>query len=332
MQDEGSIPPSAHFRLERLASGVHVAIARDGGGATGNAGIVDLGERTLIFDTFETPQAARDLRAAAELLTGRTPTIVINSHAHPDHWFGNQVFENCANVITTDVAREEMPVFAAEIVSFQNNPAELAAYVEEERVRLRLETDGRGRSMLQASVTRWQHILDSLPTMLPRLPDQTFDSELTLYGSLRSAELYALGDGHTAGDCFLVLPEEKIAFVGDLGFFHGEPFLLGSHPQAWLQQLETLMGSEIERFVPGHGPVGGKGDLELEAEYIQVLMLRVRDAIVHGEGVEAVLEQPLPEPYDLWSIDGLPAEVSVGYLYELMSGEGEAEDDSIRVI
>jgi hypothetical protein len=44
-----------------------------------------------------------------------------------------------------------------------------------------------------------------------------------------------------------------------------------------------------------------------------------------------VLEQPLPEPYDVWSVDGLPAEVSVGYLYELMSGEGEDEGESIRL-
>jgi cyclase len=331
MQLERPLPANAHFRIEQLAPGVYAAIAQQGGGATGNGGIIDLGDRTLIFDTFETPLAAAELRAAAEQLTGCTPATVINSHAHPDHWFGNQVFEDCATIIATEIAREEMPVFAAEIEAFRQDPAELIAYVEEERERLREETETRSRSALEASVARWQHVLDSLPTMALRLPDQTFDSELTLYGAERVAELYALGEGHTAGDCFLVLPEEKIAFIGDLGFFQGEPFILGSHPQGWLTQLETLIGSDIERFVPGHGPVGGKEDLELQAEYMQVLMLRVRQAVLEGESVEAVLEQPLPEPYDVWSVDGLPAEVSVGYLYELMSGEGEDEGESIRL-
>ncbi len=331
MRSERPLPSSTHFRIEQLAPGVYAAIAQQGGGATGNAGIIDLGDRTLIFDTFETPLAARELRAAAERLTGRTPATVINSHAHPDHWFGNQVFEDCATIIATEIAREEMPVFAQEIEAFQQNPAELIAYIEEERERLDAETEARSRATLQASVARWEHVLGSLPSMALRLPDQTFDSELTLYGTERSAELFTLGDGHTAGDCFLVLPEDRIAFVGDLGFFQGEPFMLGSHPQGWLGQLETLIGSEIERFVPGHGPVGGKEDLELEAEYIQVLMLRVREAVMHGEGVEAVLEQPLPEPYDGWSVDGLPAELSVGYLYELMSGEGEDDAESIRL-
>jgi cyclase len=331
MQPERPLPANTHFKIEQLAPGVYAAIAQGGGGATGNAGIIDLGDRTLIFDTFETPLAAAELRAAAELLTGRAPATVINSHAHPDHWFGNQVFEDCASIIATEIAREEMPVFAHEIEAFKQNPAELVTFVDEERERLSEETEGRGRAVLQASIARWEHVLDSLAGMALRLPDQTFDSELALYGSQRSAELYTLGDGHTAGDCFLVLPEDKIAFIGDLGFFQGEPFMLGSHPQGWLEQLETLIGSEIERFVPGHGPVGGKEDLELEAEYIQVLLLRVREAVMHGEGVEAVLEQPLPEPYDAWSADGLPAEVSVGYLYELMSADDEEDVDSIRL-
>ena len=48
---------SNHFSLERLADGVSAAIATDGGAAVANAGIIDLDGRTLVFDTFMTPQA-----------------------------------------------------------------------------------------------------------------------------------------------------------------------------------------------------------------------------------------------------------------------------------
>ena len=54
----------AHFRLEQIAEGVYAAIAREGGAAHSNAGIVDLGDRTLVFDTLGTPKAAEELRAA----------------------------------------------------------------------------------------------------------------------------------------------------------------------------------------------------------------------------------------------------------------------------
>jgi hypothetical protein len=46
---------SDHFRLYQLADGVFAAIALNGGAAISNAGIIDLGDRTLIFDTFISP-------------------------------------------------------------------------------------------------------------------------------------------------------------------------------------------------------------------------------------------------------------------------------------
>ena len=66
-----ALPRSPHFCLHELATGVYAAIHRPGGGAICNAGIVDLGDRTLVFDTFLAPQPAQDLRLAAEMLTGR---------------------------------------------------------------------------------------------------------------------------------------------------------------------------------------------------------------------------------------------------------------------
>jgi cyclase len=85
-----------------LADGVYAAIHIDGGAAIGNAGIVDLGDRTLIYDTFLTPQAAEDLRIAAEALTGRPIDAVLNSHWHNDHIWGNQVFSANTEIISTD--------------------------------------------------------------------------------------------------------------------------------------------------------------------------------------------------------------------------------------
>ena len=49
---------SRHFHLEPLTEGVYAAIARDGGAAGSNAGIIDLGDRCLLFDMLLTPQAA----------------------------------------------------------------------------------------------------------------------------------------------------------------------------------------------------------------------------------------------------------------------------------
>ena len=70
MQDTTSkLPTSAHFELKQLAEGVYAAIAVAGGGARSNAGIIDLGDHTLIFDTFLTPTAA-EIRLDIQRLMG----------------------------------------------------------------------------------------------------------------------------------------------------------------------------------------------------------------------------------------------------------------------
>lgn len=98
---------SRHFTLRELGSGIFAAIANDGGWAVCNAGIIDLGDRTLVFDTFVNQRAATDLKNAAEHLTGRTVGYVINSHWHGDHVNGNQVFTG-AEIVATGKTREVM--------------------------------------------------------------------------------------------------------------------------------------------------------------------------------------------------------------------------------
>src|SRR4030042_1950495 len=97
---------SRHFHLEQLAEGVYAAINAEEGWAICNAGIVDLGDRTLIYDSFMSPQAANDLRQTAESLTGRSVHLVINSHPHNDHIWGNQAFGPDVDIISTTRTRE----------------------------------------------------------------------------------------------------------------------------------------------------------------------------------------------------------------------------------
>ena len=82
-------------------------IATEGGAGFSNAGLVDLGDQTLVFDAFENPQAAEDLLKAPILLTHRRPATVIISHLHPDHWGGLQVFAGSA-ILSTSATRQRM--------------------------------------------------------------------------------------------------------------------------------------------------------------------------------------------------------------------------------
>jgi cyclase len=312
---------SEHFDLHELAEGVYAAIAIPGGAAYSNAGIVDLGDQTLILDTFDTSLAAEDLRAAAEHLTGRPAAWVIISHAHADHWCGNQAFGPSVPIITTHATREEMPAATGWLMELKENPSELEQEIEEDRKRLKEEADPRVRASLQASITRMGSLLRKLPTLELRLPDLTFAGRLVFHGTRRTVELIEVAPGHTVSDAWLLLSEDRIAFVGDLGFFQCQPFMVDCDPQAWVAYLEEMERSNVETFVPGHGPLGTKADLSLQRQYITLLEELVGQAIQDGLTVEEVLQKPLSEPFDAWLHGGMARwEANARSTYERLIG------------
>jgi cyclase len=299
-QTTHNLPVSEHFDLIEVAAGAYAAIGVEGGGAYSNAGIVDLGDQTLIFDTFQTVRAAQDLRVAAEHLTGRQATAVIISHAHGDHWMGNQVFADHAPIIATEEIREQMSTTAENIKQLQEDPSKLKAMIQQNEAQLQAETDEGKRASLVALNARWRRTLEMLPTLELWLPNQTFDGKRVFHGTHRTAELLTKGKGHTSSDCYLVLPEERVAFVGDLAFFQCQPFMGYCDPEAWKAQLEGMERSDVETFVPGHGPVGTKADIALLRKYITALEDMVSRTVARGGTVEDALQQSLPDPFDVW--------------------------------
>ena len=304
-QSARALPTSEHFELQELATGVYAAIGTPDGAAYSNAGIVDLGDQTLVFDTFDTVLAAEDLRAAAEHLTGRPATGVIISHAHADHWCGNQVFAPQVPIIASHAIREGMPAAIGWLDELREHPAELEEAIEAEQALLAEETDPAKRTSLERSINRMAHRLRELPNLELRLPNQTFGGRLVFHGSRRRAELVEVAPGHTKHDIYLLLPEDCIVFMGDLGFFQCQPFTVYADPQAWVAHLEEMQGSNIEIFVPGHGPLGTKADLALQQQYLTLLEKLVTQAIREGLSAEEMLERPLPAPFDVWLQEGM---------------------------
>src|SRR5262245_20734092 len=105
---------SAHFQLHQLADGVFAAIHREGGAAQSNAGIIDLGDRVLVFDTFISLAAAVALRETVPALSSRPVSALINSHYHNDHIWGNQAFPSDVPIISTIKTRELIATLGAD--------------------------------------------------------------------------------------------------------------------------------------------------------------------------------------------------------------------------
>jgi glyoxylase-like metal-dependent hydrolase (beta-lactamase superfamily II) len=251
-------PASVHFHVEKLADGVYAAIASDTGFAICNAGIVDLGDGTLVFDPFMSPRAGSDLRQAAVALTGKPVTYVINSHYHNDHIRGNQEFAG-ARIISTLWTRQAMAESEPEEISWEKENA--AKKVLEERQALARESDIGRRTEDKFWVKYYETLVESQGSYHTVLPDVTFEGKLVLHGPKRGAELIDIGKGHTNSDLILYLPSERIVFTGDLLFVKRHPYLPDGSPDDWLRALERITALGIRTAVPGHGPVGDSTDI-----------------------------------------------------------------------
>jgi glyoxylase-like metal-dependent hydrolase (beta-lactamase superfamily II) len=321
------IPVSDHFSVAELADGVFAAIGNEEGAAYSNAGFVDLGDRTLVFDTFMTPGAGRELRAAAEELTGRPATYVVNSHEHLDHWCGNQAFGPETLILSTDKSRAGMVPLRQYLLECRENPEELEELIRDNVEQLQTEKDERLREYLERANARLRHTIQGLSTIEPRLPELSFDQRLVMRGSRRRAVLVSFENGHSPSDCALILPRERVAFLGDMALFEMHPLLANGDPRVWEAQLEEIEEWYAETFVPGHGPVGSKDHIHMQRRYIGSLMDLVEDVVEGGGSVEDAITQPIPELFEEWTLGLGFFETNIRFLYNLLSGQNLVVED-----
>ena len=314
--------PSKHFTLEQLEDGIYVAIHKPGGAAYSNAGIIDLGGQTIVMDAFNTLLAASDLRKAGETLTGRTIDTLILTHAHADHWFGAPVFDPSTTFIASETTAQEFLKDSQAILEDFQKPEEWEQWLKEIEDQLRTEKDEQVRVGLKTSIERIRYTMAEMVDYAPRYPDQTFLDSLAFQGSKRHAELRSFGTGHSKDDAVLLLPEEKIAFIGDIGFFNLQPYMGSCDLEKWRAQLKFFHDSEFEILVPGHGPIGSKAEIALQLEYFDLMENLIGEVLERDGSLENALQITLPEPFENWRLGSMGGfEVNVRYLYEDLGGE-----------
>jgi glyoxylase-like metal-dependent hydrolase (beta-lactamase superfamily II) len=314
-----SIPKSKHFQLQRLADGVYAAVASERGYAICNAGIIDTGDRTIVFDTFISPEATKDLLRAAKRLTPQNNIRVVNSHYHNDHIRGNQVFPPDVDILSTATTFEGIAHKEPEEIKWEKENIPKA--IVDTKSKLRMEKDPKRRHDLALSIVYYEAIMKSHPKLKTRLPNITFEGSLTIHGTRRQVELLTLA-GHTASDLVLYLPDEKIAFMSDLLFVNNHPYLAGCSPKRWRKSLREIGKLGVQTLVPGHGPVGSPSDLSLLDQYIQTLESIARNMVKMGKSPEEVRLQPIPQPFDNWCLFFEDIFVmNLGFLYKYVSQE-----------
>jgi cyclase len=310
---------SRHFSIEKLADGVFAVIHKPGGHAVSNAGIIDLGAKTLVFDSFISPEASRDLKRAAEVLTGNNVAYVVNSHFHNDHIRGNQVFAG-AEIISTRRTKELIE---------KNEPEELAseAKVVDQRIDATLAaiakaTDPRAREEHSMWLDYYKAIKESQGKYTITAPNLFLNDTMIIRGSTREVTLLTRGKGHTESDIVLWLPKERILFAGDLLFVESHPWFGDGYMTEWIEYLRTLKRLNAVSIIPGHGPVGQQKHIDRMIDYIETVTALVDDAVQKKLTSEQLAVTAIPEAYKEWKFRRFFA-ANLAMLYNAKTGAPE---------
>lgn len=312
-------PKNHHFSVEKIAVGVYACIHEPGGAAYSNAGIIDLGGETLVVDASDNLLSGRELRQTAERLFGRPVQTLVLTHAHGDHWTGTSAFDTQTTVLSTGdvlkIVEEEVP----EVEQMIRKPGYWEDMIRTAENQLRSEKDADVAIALRNQISRFRFGQQQMDDFKPRGVDKGFQGTLVIQGGQRRVELRAMGWGHSRGDAAVLLPVEKVAFIGDIGFFETQPFMGACHLEDYRRQVHFFLESDYSVLVPGHGPVGGKADMRLELEYFDVLEALVSEVVSKSGTLQEALQVRLPEIFHPWLAAGARRfEANVRYMYKFL--------------
>ena len=213
-----------------------------------NAAFIVSDEGVLVIDSLMTPTLAGKLYAAIRNVTTAPIRYLINTHFHGDHVFGNQYF------------------LPAPIVAHENCRTEL-------------------QEKFDANMQRYRQreaLIPELEQIRITLPDVTFEDKMTIRLGDRVIELSFLGRAHSNSDILAYLPDDKVLFVGDIAVHKTLPAFPDGHITKWLTVIDETAKVDADTIVPGHGPVGGKAELEEARELLHILNSEIKKGFDEG--------------------------------------------------
>ena len=283
--------PQVAVQKVQIADGIYqFSTAPDGYVPNGNSVVIVNESDVLVFDTFTRPSTARTVLAEIRKITDKPVRYVVNSHHHPDHWSGNEIYAEAfpnLEIISSEESRRFMLNIAnAWPTVFANNLRKDQADLDKE-VSTGKNSDGtvltaEQRRKDEDDVRLEREFVAEAMKVKRTYPTLTYSDKLTLrHGGREFRFMSMVGDAD--GTTVLYLPKEKILVTGDvisypIPYVH---FNVSQHAKS----LRALAQFDADVIIPGHGPAWRDKDfLNLEADLLDSIVSQVREAVQQGHG------------------------------------------------
>ena len=270
--------------IHDLGNGLYGYVQPDGTWGWSNAGLIVSEHETLLIDTLMSVPLTRDMLGAfsRNIDGGDSIDTVVNTHANPDHFFGNGLVAD-AQIIATRATREEMAGFNPKLLS------DLAANYGDMGDSGEFLFETMGRKFDFSGV-------DALT-----LPNRTFEQTLSLKVGDKAVELIDLGPAHTVSDVIVWVPADRVVFTGDLLFNEGHPIMWAGPIENWIDACRYIVELNPEVVVPGHGPITDVQAVRALQAYFDYVRQETRKRFDAGLDFEAAARDINMTEYRGWS-------------------------------
>lgn len=257
----------------------------DNGGNIVNVAFVEVPDGIVVIDTGPSKRYGEALLALIEKTAPGKPILrVYNTHHHPDHCFGNQVFDPA--------------IIAAPQGVIDNINSEGNAFAD----------------------NMYRLVGDWMRGTAPVAPSVSLDAATEEIGG-RQFSLFYLS-GHTNADFVVRDDSTGILFSGDLAFLFRAPTTPHADIATWQSAIETLSALDHDLILPGHGPSDNRDEsLAQTSDYLAWLHDTLTGAVDSGLTMNEAMQLPIPNSFVALSVVREEFERSVVHLYPTLEDQ-----------
>lgn len=261
---EGAKPPPAE--MKKVGQDLYFHFDYD----SSNSIIWATEEGVLVIDTRQHPRGAKDLVEKIRKITDKPIRWAVVTQAHGDHYLGNQVFKEQGATLVSQID-------AAHIMEkyFDKDLARRGGFFK-------------------------RYGFDSKEIKMT-LPDVTFESRMNIHLAGKVAQLIYLGPAQDPGASFIYFPHMKALATG--GSFARQSWanpMFTPSVDGWIAALRKISEMDVEVFLPGHGDIGTKKDVQDAITFLVDLQTGVKDAIAKGMSKEQAAKSLQFPKYKDW--------------------------------
>lgn len=277
-------PLKYNLKAQRIANNSYVVIGKtedyspENGGNIVNVAFIDTTDGVVLIDTGSSRRYGEALKELINKTTGKDVIRVYNTHFHPDHCLGNQLFD-----------KKKIAALPQTIKGLKESGEDFS-------------------SNLYRILGDWMRGTEVI------IPERAINYSSEKFGKHRFEMLPF--KGHTDADLAILDHETGVLYAGDICFLDRAATTPHADLEKWHKSLKEIKKIPHKIIIPGHGPADTTSrSIDQTDTYLTWLEENLTKSVKSGKDMIEAAQMPIPEKFQSIDVIKLEIERSVAHLY-----------------